>query len=79
MRERREHARGRNLADCGSIYGCPCISVGSIKEMWKKYSKGLTIWIVTVEKLNSPHCGNYNVGFPLGGKNCLKFFTNLEV
>ena len=22
-----------------------------------------------MEKLSSPHCGNYNVDFPLGGKN----------
>ena len=39
LRERREHARGRNLADCGRICGSPRKSFGSIEEMWKKYSK----------------------------------------
>ena len=39
LRERREHARGRNLADCGRICGSPRESFGSIEEMWKKYSK----------------------------------------
>ena len=39
LRERREHARGRNLADCGRICGSPHKSVGSIEEMWQKYSK----------------------------------------
>ena len=32
---RREHARGRNLADCGRICGSPHKSFGSIEEMWK--------------------------------------------
>ena len=39
LRERREHARGRNLADCGRICGSPCESFGSIEEMREKYSK----------------------------------------
>ena len=39
LRERPEHARGRNLADCGRIYGSPCKSVGLIEEMRQKYSK----------------------------------------
>ena len=39
LRERHEHARGRNLADCGRICGSSCKSVGSIEEMWKKCSK----------------------------------------
>ena len=39
LRERREHARGSNLADCGRICGSPHKSVGSIEEMWKKCSK----------------------------------------
>ena len=34
LRKRREHARGRNLADYGSI----CTSVGLIEEMWNKCS-----------------------------------------
>ena len=38
LRERREHARGRNLADCGRICGSPHISVGLIEEMRKKRS-----------------------------------------
>ena len=29
LRERREYARGRNLADCGRICGSPGKSVGS--------------------------------------------------
>ena len=39
LRERREHARGRNLPYCGRICGSPCESFGSIEEMWKKNSK----------------------------------------
>ena len=39
LRERHEHARGKNLADCGRICGSPRESFGSIEEMWKKYSK----------------------------------------
>ena len=39
LRKRREHAHGRNLADCGRICGSPHESFGSIEEMWKKYSK----------------------------------------
>ena len=39
LRERCEHARGRNLADCGSICGSPRKSVGLIEEMWQKYPK----------------------------------------
>ena len=35
LRERREHARGRNLAECGRICGSPRES---------------TMWIVTVDK-----------------------------
>ena len=38
LRERHEHARGRNLADCRRICGSPRKSVGLIKEMWQKYS-----------------------------------------
>ena len=37
--ERREHARGRNLTDCGRICGSHRRSVGLIEEMWKEYSK----------------------------------------
>ena len=47
LREHSEHARGRNLADCGS----PRKSVGSFEEMWRKCTKWLTMWIVTVEML----------------------------
>ena len=32
LRERHEHACGRNLADCGSIFGGPHKSVGSIEK-----------------------------------------------
>ena len=39
LRERRKHARGRNLADCGKICRSPSESFGSIEKMWKKYSK----------------------------------------
>ena len=39
LRERWEHARGRNLADYGRIFGSPRESFGSTEEMWKKYSK----------------------------------------
>ena len=39
FRERREHARGRNLVDCGRICGSPRKSFGSIDKMWEKYSK----------------------------------------
>ena len=39
LHKRREHARGRNLADCGRICGSARKSVGSIEEMWQKYSK----------------------------------------
>ena len=35
LRERCEHARGRNLADFGRICGSPHISVGSIEEMFQ--------------------------------------------
>ena len=35
-RERREHARVRNLADCGRICERPRKSIGSIEEMWRK-------------------------------------------
>ena len=40
-----------NLTDCGRICGSPHTSVGSIEELWKKCSKLLMIWIVTVKKL----------------------------
>ena len=50
LRERREHARGRNLADCGRICGSPRKYFGSIEEMWKKYFKGLTMWIILWKK-----------------------------
>ena len=33
MRERREHARGRILADCGRICGSPDKSVGSTENV----------------------------------------------
>ena len=36
FRERREHARGRYLADCRRICGSSRESFGSIEEMWKK-------------------------------------------
>ena len=39
LRERREPARERNLADCGRICGSPHISVGSIEEMCNKCPK----------------------------------------
>ena len=39
LRECREHADGRNFADCGRICGSPNKSVGTIEEMWKKCSK----------------------------------------
>ena len=39
LRERREHARAGNLADCTRICGSPWGSVGSVEEMWKKCSK----------------------------------------
>ena len=35
LRERLEHARGRNLADCGRICGGSCKSIGSIEEMFQ--------------------------------------------
>ena len=36
LRERREHARGRYLADCGRICGTSRKSKDTIEEMWKK-------------------------------------------
>ena len=51
LRERCEHARGRNFADCGWICGSLMgTSFGSIEEMWTKYSKLLTMHINTVKK-----------------------------
>ena len=50
LRERREHARGRNLADCGRICGSLRLSVGSNEEMWNKCSKELTMSISTIWK-----------------------------
>ena len=49
LRERHEHARGRNLADCGRICGSTRKPVGRIEEMWNKCSKLLTMRITTVK------------------------------
>ena len=47
LRERREHARARNLADCGRICGSPHKSVGSIEEIIEYRALIALIWFAT--------------------------------
>ena len=60
LRKRREHARGRNLADCGRICGSPRKSFGSIKEMINNMDNFVE------ETLIIPQCGKQLGIFKVG-------------
>ena len=85
-------ANGRNLADCGSprksvgsieeigkkCYKCLTMWIVTDKNQFcgrntdSFHNKESILWYF-------PQCGNYNVNFPLQGKNGLKFSTKHKV